>query len=55
MGQDKEGDFDELGQLLLNDNVDNPGGHCLVEENALGLAPRITRQQPLKNIVLLLG
>ena len=48
VGQDVEGDLDELGQLLLDDDVDDPVGDGLVEEDALGVAAGVSGEEAVE-------
>ena len=42
--QNKECDFDKLGQLLLNHNVYHPCGNSFIQKDSLGFSPGIPRQ-----------
>ena len=47
VGENEEGDFDELGQLFLNDNVDDPSGDSFIEKDSLRLTSSISCQQSI--------
>ena len=48
MRENEEGDFDELGQLFLNNNVNHPGGDSFIEKDALRLTPSVPGQQTIQ-------
>ena len=45
--ENEEGDFDELGQLFLNNNVNHPSGDSFIEKDALRLTPSVPGQQTI--------
>ena len=48
MWKNKECDFDELWQLLLHDDIDDPGGNSFIKKDALRLPSGISSQQAVQ-------
>ena len=46
--KNKECDFDELWQLLLHDDIDDPGGNSFIKKDALRLPSGISSQQAVQ-------